>query len=134
MIKGNINMNWTHFRYFSKRSLKLNTVALQLAVWLRVACCYVLSQIYWLHQLHQTSKFASSSKMYIFWYRLIGLLQATYIAHETKYWLSSCWNRVLGSSLSLRIIVKASCRCSTCLELQTNLNLLSPHTIKTINL
>ena len=100
----------------------------------QLACCYLLSQIYWLHQLHQTSKFASSNKMYIFWYRLIGLLQATYTAHETKYWLDSCWNRVLGSSLSLRIIVKASCRCSTCLKLQTNLNSLSPHTIKTINL
>ena len=42
-------MNWTHFKFFSQRSLKLNTVALQLAVWLRVACCYALSQIYWLH-------------------------------------------------------------------------------------
>ena len=88
-------------------------------------------------KLHQTSKFASGSKMYIFWYRLIGLLQPTYTAHETKYWLGSCWNslkRVLGSSLSLRIIVKASCRCSTCLNLQTNLNSLSPNTIKTISL
>ena len=46
--------------------LKLSTVTLQLVVWLRVACCYVLPQIYWLHQLHQTSKFASGSKMYIF--------------------------------------------------------------------
>ena len=39
LIKGNINMNWTHFQYFSKGSIELNTVALQLAVWLRVACC-----------------------------------------------------------------------------------------------
>ena len=30
-------MNWIHFKYFSKGSL--NTVALQLAVCLRVACC-----------------------------------------------------------------------------------------------
>ena len=72
MIKGNINMNWTHFKYFSKGSLKLNTVALQLAVWLRVAyvlrvvtCCLKFIGLIIL-KLHQTSKFASSSKMYIF--------------------------------------------------------------------
>ena len=50
-------MNWTHFRYFSKGSLKLNTVALQLAVWLRVACCYELSQIYWLQHSYITPNF-----------------------------------------------------------------------------
>ena len=68
-----------HFKYFSKAK----HCDFAAGSW-QLACCYLLSQIYWLHQLHQTSKFASSSKMYIFWYRLIGLLQATYTAHKKQ--------------------------------------------------
>jgi len=80
-------LGWTHFRYFSKA---ISTVALQLVVWLRVACCCfrVTCCLKFIGliilEFHQTSKFALSGN-YI-------LIEVNWL---TTIYLYGTWNKIL---------------------------------------